>query len=447
MVKTLHRRSFLGHSAWLGSALAVGYHSSSALAAVSKSPNEKLNIAAIGTGNRAAADIAGVASETIIALADVDQSMLDKAGITYSGARKYRDWRVMLEKEADKIDAVVVGTPDHVHAPACAMAMRMKKHVYCEKPLTNTVFEARTLADLAQQNSLVTQMGTQVHAQDNYRRVVELIQGGSIGEIREAHVWSASNYSGRRLVSGKPAPSHVDWDLWLGPAPDRSYCEAVETDSSTKMVHPFGWRWFWDYGSGSLGDFGCHYMDLAHWALELKRPTSISAAGPTPFVTATTAGLVVKYEHPSRGSLPPVTLTWYDGGKQPDVLATLRDAFGQPLEWNSGQLFIGSDGMIVSDYGRHMLLPAARFADFERPEPSIAPSLGHHEEWIHAIKTGGTTTCSFDYSGALTEAVLLGVASYRSGEEIQWDAANLQVTNSDHAQQYIHREYRKGWTL
>ena len=447
MNNKMNRRSFLGRSAWLGSAFAVGYHSSSTMAAASDSPNEKLNIAAVGTGNRAARNIAGVASENIVALADVDQQMLDKAGAAYSGARKYRDWRVMLEKEADRIDAVVVGTPDHMHAPASAMAMRMKKHVYCEKPLTNTVYEARTLAELAQQNSLVTQMGTQIHALDNYRRVVELVQGGSIGEIREVHVWTASNYTGRRLVSGKPAPSCLDWDLWLGPAPDRPYCEALDQDGSIELVHPSGWRWFWDFGSGSLGDYGCHFMDLAHWALGLKHPTSVSAAGPTPFVTATTAGLVVKYEYPSRGSLPPVTLTWYDGGRQPDALTTLKDANGQPLLWPSGHLFIGSGGMILSDYTRHMLLPAARFVGFQRPSPSIPTSLGHHQEWIHAIKTGGTTTCNFDYSGALTEAVLLGVASYRSGEAIQWDATNLQVTNSEHAQQYIHREYRQGWTL
>ncbi len=440
-----NRRRFLKQSAVAGGLLVTGVHGRSSVLARSNSPNEKLNIAAIGTGNRAAADIAGCASQNIVALVDVDSNFLDTAAQTHKNARKYRDFRVMLEKEADKIDAVIVGTPDHTHAPAAAMALRLGKHVYCEKPLTHTVQEARTLAELAAERKLVTQMGTQIHAGDNYRRVVELIQSGTIGAVREVHVWVGVDYAGGRLTQ-KPKPAHVDWDLWLGPAPQRPYCEAT-INGQHQTVHPFHWRWFWNYGSGGLGDFGCHYMDLPYWALKLKYPSRIEAAGPSLDPVATTAGIVVRYEYPARGDMPPVTMSWYDGGKQPDILRSLKDAGGKPLNWGSGQLFVGENGMVISDYGRHLLLPNDQAADLKRPDPFIPKSIGHHNEWIEAIKTGGTTTCNFDYSGALTEAVLLGTVSYRSGQPLIWDANNLKVTNSQAAQQLIHKEYRKGWVL
>ena len=230
----------------------------------------------------------------------------------------------------------------------------------------------------------------------------------------------------------------MNWDLWLGPAAKRPYSEGV---------HPRNWRRFWDFGTGGLGDFGCHYMDLPFWALKLKHPTSISASGPPVLADATTAGLVVEYKYPARGKLPPVKMTWYDGGKKPALLSKLKDSNGKPLNWGSAQLFVGSQGMILSNYSKHLLLPADKFADFQRPEPTIPSSIGHHAEWLNAIKTAGPTTCNFDYSGALTETVLLGIVSYRSGQKLAWDAKNLKVTNSPAAQQYVHKEYRKGWTL
>jgi len=445
MTRKQTRRDFLGHSLLAGGAAAAAWHVNPKPAVASTSALEKLNIAAIGTANRAAADIAGCDSQNIMAIADVDSNFLDAAGSKYKGARKYRDFRVMLETEGDKLDAVIVGTPDHTHAPAAAMALRMGKHTYCEKPLTHTVFEARTLAELAAKKKLVTQMGTQIHAGDNYRRVVELVQSDTIGAIRECHVWVGVNYAGGKLMK-KQKPSHVDWDLWLGPAPERDYVEST-INGKHETVHPFHWRWFWDYGTGGLGDFGCHYMDLAHWALKLRNPTTIAATGPQLDNEATTAGVVVKYEYPARGDLPPVSLTWYDGGKKPEALSRFKDKDGKPLNWGSGQLFIGERGAIISNYGSHLLLPTDKAGEFTRPEPYLEKSIGHHSEWIEAIKSGGSTTCNFDYSGALTESVLLGVVSYRSGEKLQWDSKNLQVTNSQEAQQMIHKEYRKGWTL
>ncbi len=438
MNNLLNRREFLGQSVVVGGAVAAGCYVNPGEAAVSKSPNEKLNIAAVGTMNRAGADIAGTSSENIVALCDVDANLLGKAAARYTSARKYRDFRVMLEKEADKIDAVLVATPDHCHAPAAAMALKLGKHVYCEKPLAHTVFEARTLARLAKENDCVTQMGTQIHAGDNYRRVVELVQTGAIGKVREVHVWVNVSYGGAHFTTNTPTPKYLDWDLWLGPAPKRPYSEGV---------HPRAWRRFWDFGTGGLGDFGCHYMDLVHWALKLRHPTTVSAKGPEVDPVGTPPWMIVDYQHPARGDLPPVALTWYDGGRRPELASQLKDKNGKPLDWKSAQLFVGEKGMILSDYGRHVLLPADKFADFKPPEPFIPKSIGHHQEWIHAIKNRGTTTCNFDYSGALAEAVLLGMVAYRSGKKIEWDAENLKVTNSPEAQQFVHKEYRKGWVL
>jgi predicted dehydrogenase len=241
------------------------------------------------------------------------------------------------------------------------------------------------------------------------------------------------------FTTGTPAPAGLDWDLWLGPAPERPYSEGV---------HPFAWRKFWDYGTGALGDFGCHYMDLVHWALDLRAPTAVEATGPAYDPVSCPAWCIAHYDYPARGKLPAVKLHWHDSGKQPDIAAQLKVG-DKPLGevFKSAQLFIGSQGMLVSDYNRHVLLPEGKFADYKRPEPSIPKSIGHHEEWVEAIKSGGPTTCNFDYSGALTEAVLLGTVSYRSGKRVEWDAANLKVTNSPEAQQFVHKEYRKGWTL
>ena len=428
------RRRFLSASAAAAGALSLGAFVRTSPAQESKSPNERLNLAAVGATGRAGANISGCASQNIVAVADCDANLLAKGCEKYPDAKRYADFRKMLEAEAPKIDGVLVGTPDHTHAPAAAMAMRLGKHCYCEKPLTHTVFEARTLANLAKEKKLVTQMGTQIHAEDNYRRVVELIQAGAIGDVKEVHVWVGVDYSGGKCTEGRPCPANLDWDLWLGPAAERPYSEGV---------HPFNWRRFWDYGTGGLGDFFCHYVDLVHWALDLRAPTSVEAKGPSIDPVSCSAGLVVKYEYPARGKLPPVSLTWYDGNERPEIWRT-NEAI---KKFGSGQLFIGSQGMLVSNYGSHVLLPEEKFAGFKRPEPTIPKSIGHHAEWLNAIKNGGPTTCNFDYSGALTEATLLGAVAYRAGKKIEWDAANLKVTNAPEAQQFVHKEYRKGWTL
>jgi predicted dehydrogenase len=282
-------------------------------------------------------------------------------------------------------------------------------------------------------------MGTQIHALENYRRVVELIKAGAIGKVTECHVWVTAKYSGGKFTTGTPAPAGLDWNLFLGPAPERPYSEGV---------HPFNWRNYWDYGSGALGDFGCHFMDLVHWALDLRAPTAVAAEGPPVDLVSPPEWLIAHYDYPARGNQPPLKLHWYDSGKQPELAQTIKLG-GKPLGevYRGAQLFIGSEGMLVSDYNKHRLLPEDKFAGFKPPEPTIAKSVGHHREWVEAIKNGGTPLCNFDYSGALTEAVLLGTIAYKSGQRIEWDAAKLKITNSSEAQKLVHKEYRKGWVL
>lgn len=398
------------------------------------SPNEKLNVAVIGVAGRGAANLGGVASENIVALCDVDKNNLAAAAKRFPQAKLYGDFRKMLPEIAQQIDAVVVSTPDHTHALPGVMALKMGKHCYCEKPLTHCVYEARLMADLAKTNRLATQMGTQIHAEDNYRRVVELVQSGAIGPIREVHVWSAASYQGGKRPTETPSvPANLDWDLWLGPAQFRPYHPAYA---------PFRWRGWADFGNGGLGDFFCHYTDLAFWALKLRYPTTVAAEGPAIDPDSCPPWLIVRYEFPQRENLPPVQLTWYDGGKRPPIQKEQKLP-----DWGSGVLFVGEQGMIQADYGRRVLLPEAKFAGFQAPPQTIPKSVGHHREWIEACKTGSPTTCNFDYSGPLTEAALLGTVAYRTGEKLQWDAANLKATNCPAADKYIRKTYRDGWML
>jgi predicted dehydrogenase len=424
------RREFLRRTAL---ATAGTWAGTQAVAARKLSPNEKLNLGVVGTTNRARANISGVESENIVALCDIDDRLLAAAKEKFPKAQTYNDFRKLLEQK--DIDAVVVSTADHTHAVATAAALRLGKHVYCEKPLTHTVYEARTIARLAARNKkLATQMGTQIHAEDNYRRVVELVQSGAIGEVRECHVWCEKSLaSSDRPREMPPVPPELHWDLWLGPAPARPYHPAYL---------PKTWRHWWDFGEGILGDMACHYVDLAFWALKLQHPRTIEAEGPPIHPETTPPWLVVRYEFPARQKLPPVQLTWYDGGKRPGLVEE-----GKAPDWRNGVLFVGQKGMLLADYTRRRLLPEKQFAGFQAPTPFIPDSIGHHNEWIQACKTGSATTCNFAYASALTEAVLLGNVAYRTGHKLEWDAEALAVNNSKQAMNYIRTEYRKGWEL
>lgn len=450
----LSRRAFLAATtttaagaALLGGRKAAAQPNTARVVPGKISPNEKLNIAGIGVGGMGRGDVMGCTSENIVALCDVDErgtaasapgrrNPPGESFARFPRAKKYHDYRKMLDQMDRQIDAVLVGTPDHIHAPASVTAMRHGKHVYCEKPGANSVFEARVAATVAAEQKVATQLGTQMHATDNYRRILELLRAGAIGEVRECHIWQrGGGGTSNRPTDTPPVPEGLHWDLFLGPVRYRPYHPAYVRGCGGN------WQRWWDFGGGSLGNMGCHYFDLAFWALDLRHPVSVQAEGPEPHPETTPGRLHVRYEFPARGDWPPTLLTWTHGSQGPPVFA--EHDFPS---WAWG-VFVGSEGMLLASYPQWMLWPQAKFADYEPPEPSIPASIGHHAEWIAACKTGGATGCHFGYSGAISEAVMLGNVAYRSGIKLQWDAANMQVTNSPEADALLRREYRAGWTL
>jgi predicted dehydrogenase len=434
MSEHLQRREFLRQAVLAGTTtMASGMlvHPRPALAA--KSPNEKLNLACVGVANKGAHNIDNLTSENIMALCDVDSLHLGKMSQRFPKAATYADYRQMFDKEKN-LDAVVVSTPDHTHAIPVMAALRRGLDVYCEKPLAHSVYEVRQMRNEAARQKAVTQMGTQIHAGDNYRRVVEIIKARQIGPVARVHVWMGGGIRpGVRAKEGTP-PSTVDYDLWIGPAPMRPFSES--------HFH-FNWRYWWDFGGGTLADFGCHYMDLPFWALDLRYPISVQAKG-----EKTSKGdndvpdnMQVDYHFPARGDQPPLHLTWYHGEWRPEG----AEDYGK----TSAVLFegAGASGRLLADYSTHKLF----MLDGTEPAPppqSIPNSIGHWAEWVEACKSRGPTTCNFDYSGALAEAVLLGNVSYRAGgQKLEWDAEALAATNCSEAAPFIQREYRKGWTL
>ncbi len=433
MNRWVNRRRFLARTvaAGLGS---IGWAGTAAPRR--RSPNERLNLGVIGVANRGAANLEGVQSENVVALCDVDDLYLRAAAARFPRARTYHDFRRLLDQP--DLDAVVVSTPDHVHAFASIWAMEAGLHVYCEKPLTHSVHEARLAARTALRRGVSTQMGTQIHAGDNYRRVVEHVRSGTIGQIAECHVWIDKTWSGGdRPTETPPVPPHLNWDLWLGPAPERPY---------HPTYLPGEWRRWWEFGNGTIGDMACHYLDLPFWALQLRHPITITAHGPDPHPETTPLGLTVEYEFPARRDgdtiLPPVRLTWRDSGLKPPEL----DALGVP-QWPNGVLFVGSNGLLLADYDRHRLFPENDFEAVEPPALWIPASTGHYVEWIEACKTGAPTTCNFDYAGALTETVLLGNVAFRARQPIRWNAARLKAENCPEAEALIRPPYRRGWRL
>lgn len=432
------RRAFLARALAAGVAGPIfGAHAFAAEPAAEpprkRGPNDTLNVAVIGVANRGGANLAGVAHETIVALCDVDSRNLGRAAEAHakSKPKTFADYRKLFDEVKD-IDAVVVSTPDHTHFHPAMAALERGLPVYCEKPLAHSVWEARKLREKATEKKLVTQMGTQIHSGDNYRRVVEIIQAGQLGNVTRVHVWLAG---GMRVFKEAPVqnpPAEVDYDLWTGPAPLRPFSEA--------HFH-FNWRYWWDYGNGALGDFGCHYMDLPFWALNLGHPTKIRSQGEKGHdgLNECPLDLQVDYEFPARGDLSPVKLTWYQGKRLPEEFAKFGDGK------RSGVLFEGTGGRLVADYGTYRIFAEAG-SDYSPLKPVIPPSIGHHREFLQAVRGEGKTTCPFEYSGVLSEAVLLGNVAYRAGnQELHWDAPALRVTNLPDANQYLRRAYRKGW--
>lgn len=428
--QTYTRRKFVGFGLAEAAATSAGVRA--------QSPNSKLNMGIIGSGGRGGANLNGVKSETIHTLCDVNRKTLEAAQSRYKGAKTTTDWREIVTNP--EIDAVVISTADHHHAPAALAAMRAGKHVYCEKPLAHTVQEARWMQEAYANSKIATQMGTQIHATENYRRAVELVKAGAMGKVKEAHVWCDRSIPdiGEAVLAGEAVPDFMDWDVWLGPAPERDHNQGYWKGGN------LNWNRRWDFGNGVLGDMGSHLIDLAWWALEPSRPTRISSEGPDPDEVATPPWLEVTCQHPDD-----LIVKWYHG---PEGMRRRSEAL-QPLvgsdtvidKWGIGVAFVGEEGVLVSGYGKNVLSPSAKFKDYKFEGQPIEPSMGHYNEWLHACKNGGRSLCNFDYSGSLIEHNLLGNVAHRVGKALEWDAQNFKINNDEAANKLLGKTYGKGW--
>ena len=415
--------------------------------------NEKLNVVSIGAGGRAAGDLAEVgATENIIGLADVDWNRAAGSFKKYSKARQFKDYRVMLEEMNSEIDAVIVATPDHHHFHASMEAIRKGKPVYCEKPLTHSVWESRELAKAAKKAGVATQMGNQAQASDQTRVVQEFVMDNAVGQIREAHIWTDRPSRGlfdeywpqgvSRPTGNPSTPDTLDWDLWLGPAPDRNYHPAYL---------PKKWRGWWDFGTGALGDIACHYFDPVFRALKLGAPVSVEASSTRVNEETFPLGSMITWHFPKRGELVPVKLVWYDGGLRP---ARPPEIQAPEVMGTNGLLLVGDEGCLISDWNKWKILPESRATEYGKPPRKLDRSPGHHLEWIRAAKGGPEAGSNFDWAGPLTEAVLLGNVALRpqlreelTKTQLLWDAEKLAFSNCGQANQFLHRDYRKGWEL
>ncbi len=442
MNRRISRREFVR-----GTAAGVGFWAAPRLLfPQDPSPNAKLNIACIGVAGKGDEDTDDAGAENIVALCDVDRGRLGKKAEKFPQAKKYQDYRKMLDEMGDKIDAVTVSTPDHHHAPAAMMALKLKKHVFCQKPLTHTVREARLLRETAAQMKVATQMGNQGTADGGLRRAVEIVRSGAIGDVKEVHIWTnrpvwpQSPQITARPRETPPVTAELDWNDWLGPAPQRPY---------NPCYHPFGWRGWWDFGTGALGDMACHTANLPNMALQLTAPTSVSAES-EPLNPETYPGWAkVMFEFPARGTLPPVKVMWYEGKRNGQlVLPPAGLLMGEQFS-GSGSLTVGSKGTLFSgdDYGAtNKLLPTDRFKDFKDPEPTLPRSRGHFREWVEACKGGKPALSNFDYAGLLTEWVLLGNVAIKLGAKFRWESEKFRA-DSARANALLGKEYRRGWTL
>lgn len=433
------------------------------------SPNDKLNFACIGVGGKGSSDTDQVADfGNIVALCDIDEKRLAAKAEKLPRAKTYHDFRKLFDELHRSVDAVVVSTPDHTHALAAIMAMRLGKHVYCQKPLTHSVWEARLMQETARKYKVATQMGNQGTADRGFRGGVEIIRSGAIGAIREVHVWTNRPFKYWKQAPDilarpveKPAPPpHVHWDLFLGPAPARPY---------HPVYHPHDWRGWWDFGTGAMGDMACHTANLPFMALRLGLPSAVFAVSAPVNPETYPAWATITYEFPARGDQPPVKLVWYEGARNGQRHLPPADLFLGEKPSDSGSLLIGDKGTLFSpsDYGLvQKLLPARQFEGYQPPEPTlerlelppdVAPAEPRDEgrmrdtnqkrEWVRAIKGGPPALSNFDYAAVLTEAMLLGNVAVRVGQRIEYDAATQTVKNCAAAAQYIKPEFRAGWKI
>ena len=462
----LSRRQFIAKSATFASISMVPRHVLGGPGHVP--PSEQLNVAVIGTGGQGITNIKKLLVHQdvkITAICDVAR-FWDNSDFYYrhNGGREpalkaieahhrqagsqghhacavYADFRVMLEKSNRDIDAVVVATPNHTHAVASMAAIRAGKGVYCEKPLTYSVYEARCIARAACEAKVATQLGNQGHSTDDIRRAVEWIRDGAIGTIHEVHAWAGLNrvpaYT-ERPPETPPVPDGLNWDLWLGPTKARPYHPAYA---------PLRWHYWWDFGGGKLGNFGCHTLDTAVWALNLEHPTLIEASCTQRNRETTPTASTCHYRFGARGEQPPVDLFWYDGGIRPPRPNCLEPNRNLPRD--GGILLVGERGALLSGIwsGSPRLIPEKKMQAYQPPSPTIPRSLGHHRDWINACKGGPAPSANFDYGACLTEIVLLGVAALRTGITLHWDGPNMRVTNTNKVDAVIHGHFRKGWEI
>ncbi len=463
MKSRISRRAFLKSTALGGVGLLILKNSR---AAFSYEANEKLNIALIGVGGRGRWFVSTIPKlgTNVVAMCDVNER---KASLSFKDlpkAKKFYDFRKMLGEMDNQIDAVIIATPDHTHAAASSMAMKMGKHVFCEKPLTHNLHEARVLRETAAECKVATQMGNQGTSSEAFRRAVELVQAGVLGEVQEVHAWNTGGGPGKRPYPSKihTLPDYLKWDLWLGPAAYRPY--------NSRWLN--GWHGWRDFGTCQLGNWASHTMNLPFKALKLdslwKADTSISAkrsiqlqAEVSGFHKATFPKWeIIRYDFPARGNMPPVRINWYNGaGRAPGPRDQIEEMMGRRLDWgdagekkwrdHAGCLLVGTKGMIHST-GHNMsftLLPEDKFKDFERPAPSLPRSRGHEREWLDACKGGPPAMSNFDYAGPLTQFVLLGNVATLFEQKIEFDPLAMKIVNVAEANKALSREYRQGWLL
>ena len=445
------RRGFLAGSA----AAALSIRAGVANSAARTEANGAVRVAAVGAGGRGADDLAGLegTGARIVALCDCDQRSASASFGKYPGAKRYSDWRKLMDDEKN-FDAVLVAIPDHNHAIVSAHAMKLGKHVYCEKPLAHSVFEAREMARLAAEHRVATQMGTQGHAFPGTREAVEVIQSGAIGEVRELHVWTDRPKGWwpqgvLRPTDTPQVPKGLDWDVWLGPVPYRPY---------NPIYVPFKWRGRWDFGTGAIGDMGIHNLDTAFWGLGLGLPTQVRIKGCEPGIgtpemkESAPLWSMLEIDFPASGDKPPIKMHWYDGGKVPP-----EELFqGEPIpRHDGGSLVIGTKGTLFTRTWHggetkqdwYVLLPRKQFAGYEPPSPTLPRGVTHHQEWINACRGEGKPLSNFGYAAVLTESLLVGNLALRAGKDIDWDGAAMRATNCPEADPFIRPRFRKGWAL
>jgi len=413
---------------------------------------KKLRVASCGIGGMGWSDINNIHSSgkaTIVAICDVDKHNIANAAKKFPDARVYSDFREMLAKEAKEIDAVQVSTPDHMHAPIAMTAMNLGKHVYVQKPMAHEVYECRQLAKVAAEKKLVTQMGIQIHAHIAYRSAVQMIQEGIIGKVTEVHSWSNKEWGGPkegRPATSDPVPENLNWELWLGTAPERPYAKGV--------YHQSNWRKWVDFGTGTQGDMACHIVDPVFSALKLTHPTLVWSEGPTPWPENWPLAGTVHYEFPATEfTAGPLKYTWYNGQRKPDVALLLGEAETkrtnpkpQVTYPGQGSIFVGEKGNLLLEHiGGARLYPYEKFVGTKKPD---LKNVDHYHQWVSACLGDGTTGAPFSYSAPLTEAVLMGlVTSYFPGEKMNWDTDKLMFTNHEKANTKLRRTYRKGWEV